>query len=80
VFVFANGWEILGRTKGAYRMKSGERKVESSVKLSIIFDGSRKQELLAMASRWAAELGQESILVRITNHQIHFVPPPAEEE
>jgi hypothetical protein len=80
VFVFANGWEILGRTKGAYRMKSGKKKVEQSVKISIIFDGSRKQELLAMVSRWAAELDQESILVRITDCEIHFVPPPAEEE
>jgi hypothetical protein len=61
-------------------MKSGKKKVETSVKVSIIFDGSRKQELLAMASRWAAELDQESILVRITDYEIHFVAPPAEEE
>jgi hypothetical protein len=61
-------------------MKSGKKKVEYSVKLSIIFDGSRKQELLAMVSRWAAKLGQESILVRINDYEIHFVPPPAKEE
>src|ERR1051326_6276006 len=80
VFVFANGWEILGRTKGAFRMKSGKKRVEQSVKVSIIIDASRKQELLAMVSRWAAELDQESILVRITDHEIHFVSPPAKEE
>jgi hypothetical protein len=75
IFAAFAGWTIEGTVKGAYRMQSGEKRVEDSLKVSIILDESRINELEAMVAQWCGELGQETMLLKITDYVVKFVPP-----
>ncbi|HMC88917.1 MAG TPA: hypothetical protein VKI17_05185 [Gemmataceae bacterium] len=59
VFIAFHGWTIEGTVKGAYRMRTGQKRVEDLLKLSIVLAESRIRELQAMVGKWCANLGQE---------------------
>jgi hypothetical protein len=80
IFAAFHGWTIEGAVRGAYRMRTGQKRVEALQKVSIVLDESQVPDLEAMIGRWAAELGQEAMLLRVTDHVIKFIPPRREEE
>jgi len=75
IYVAFHGWTIEGTVKGAYRMHSGEKCVEDSLKVSIVLEASQIGELEAMVNRWCARLKQETMLLKITDSTVKFVPP-----
>jgi hypothetical protein len=76
-----NGWTMEGKVKGAYRMRStGKKRVEELMKASLILDESQIPELEGLVARWCARLGQETMLLKITDTVIKFVPPRTAEE
>ncbi len=80
IFLSFHGWTIEGTVKGAYRMASGQRRVEDLQKLSIILDEIQLPELEEMVAEWAATLGQETILLKVTQSVAKFIPPRTEPE
>lgn len=80
IFAAFDGWTIEGTVKGAYRMRSGKKRVEDSLKVSIILDESQLDELEAMVAQWCSDLGQETMLFKITDYVVKFVPPRKEAE
>lgn len=80
IFERFQGWTIEGKVKGAYRMRTGRKRVEDLQKISIILQAARVPELEAMVARWGALLGQETMLLKLTDFLVKFVPPRAEEE
>jgi hypothetical protein len=63
---------------GAYPMASGEKRVEQSLKISIVLKEADISTLSRIASEWASELGQEAILIKFTDFQVIFAPPQRE--
>jgi len=61
-------------------MQSGEKRVDDSLKVSIILDESQIDELEAMVAQWCDDRGQETMLLKITNYVVKFVPPRKEAE
>jgi len=80
IFVAFHGWTDEGTVKGAYRMQTGQKRVEDLLKVSVILDDSQIPELEAMVARWCARLGQETMLLKITDFLIKFIPPQKEAE
>ena len=74
-----DGWTDDGIVKGAYRMKSRELKVESTLKISVILLQSQVSVLKSMVAGWAETLGQEAMLVKVMDFEVIFVPPQKEE-
>src|SRR5206468_1931892 len=75
VYTVFQGWTAEGIVKGAYRMRSGQKRVEDLLKLSVVLDESRVRELEAMVAKWCARLGQETMLLKIADYVIKFVRP-----
>ena len=69
------GWTIEGTVKGAYRRRSGEKRVEQLVRVSVALHQAELPELEKRVSGWAALLGQETMLLEVTDSQVRFVPP-----
>jgi hypothetical protein len=80
LFVAFHGWTIEGAVKGAYRMQTGRKRVEDLQKLSIILNESQLSELEVMVARWGASLGQETMLMKISDFVVKFIRPHTEEE
>jgi len=78
IYTAFHGWTEEGTVKGAYRMQSGQKCVEDLLKVSIVLDQSQVPELEAMVSAWCARLGQETMLLKIADYTIRFVPPRKE--
>jgi hypothetical protein len=75
-----HGWTTEGTVRGAYRMRSGQRRVEKLLKFSVILDEVRLPALEAMVAAWCAQLGQEGMLLKVTDATVRLVPPRGEEE
>src|SRR4051812_33387807 len=56
IFLLFEGWTHEGTVTGAYRMSSGEKRVEESMKLSIVLKAADIPTLEKMAGEWASEL------------------------
>lgn len=80
IYTAFHGWTEEGIVKGAYRMQTGQRQVENLLKVSVILDKSQIPELEAMVARWCARLGQETMLLKIADFVVKFVPPQGEAE
>jgi hypothetical protein len=78
LYVAFHGWTVEGTVKGAYRMQSGEKRVEDHLKLSVILNESQVADLEAMVARWARTLGQETMLLKVADSTVKFIPPPPE--
>lgn len=75
LYLAFHGWTIEGTVKGAYRMLTGQKRVEDLLKVSVILDKTQVPDLEAMVSRWGAQLGQEAMLLKIADWVIKFIPP-----
>ncbi len=73
-----HGWTIEGTIKGAYRMRTGQKRVEELQKVSIILAASQVPALEAMVARWCARLGQEAMPLEISDSTVKFIPPSPE--
>ncbi len=80
VYLAFQGWTIEGTVKGAYRMRSGEKRVEDHLKISIVLRETQLPELEGMVARWAAALGQETMLLKVGDPTVKFIPPTGQEE
>jgi hypothetical protein len=80
IFAAFHGWTIEGTVRGAYRMRTGQKRVEALQKVSIVLDESQVPDLEAMVGKWAAVLGQEAMLLKVSDHVIKFIPPRREAE
>jgi hypothetical protein len=80
LFEAFQGWTLEGTVRGAYRMQSGQKRVEALQKISVIVVESRIPELEMMISEWAATLGQETMLLKITDFRVKFIAPNPEEK
>jgi hypothetical protein len=78
IYVAFQGWTNEGTVKGAYRMRSGQKQVEDLLKVSIVLNQSQIPQLEGMVSAWCARLGQETMLLKIADYSIKFVPPQKE--
>ena len=76
IYLAFGGYTIEGTVTGAYKMRStGQKRVEDTLKLSVVLRVQEKNKLEAMASGWAFDFGQESILVTYTDFEVVFVGP-----
>lgn len=75
IFVSFHGWTIEGVVKGAYRMQTGERKVESLQRISVYLASAEIEALEKMVAKWAELLGQEAMLLEVADFEVKFVPP-----
>ncbi len=80
VYMAFHGWTIEGAVKGAYRMQTGQKRVEELQRLSIVLEESRIPELEAMIAEWGARLGQEAMLLKVSDFVVKFIPPRTEGE
>ena len=80
LFVAFHGWTLEGTVKGAYRMRTGEKRVEELQRIAVILDESQLPELEAIVGRWGARLGQETMLLKVADSIVKFVPPRPESE
>ena len=78
MFLAFDGWTIEGTVEGAYRMHSGEKCVEKLMKVSIILKESQARTLEKMVARWGAQLGQETMLLKMSDYIVKFIPPQTE--
>ena len=74
------GWTIEGEVRGAYRVKTGKKRVEKLVRLAVVLDKADVPSLRKMVAKWCSILGQETMLLEITDSVVEFVPPGLEEE
>ena len=76
MYLAFDGYTVEGTVNGAYKMTStGQKRVEDTLKISIVLKAGGKKRLETMAGEWASELGQESILVTYTDFVVVFVEP-----
>lgn len=80
IYLAFQGWTDEGTVKGAYRMQTGQKRVENLLKVVVVLDQSQIPELERMVSAWCARLGQETMLLKIADYTIKFVPPQKEVE
>ncbi len=80
MFTVFHGWTIEGEVKGAYRMETGEKRVEKLVRVAIVLERAELPILRRMVAKWCSLLGQETMLLEITGSSVEFVPPRFEED
>ena len=73
LYALCNGWTIEGEVEGAYRMESGEKKVEKLLKVAVVLDQSDFPELKKLVTGLADSLDQESMYLEQTNSVVEFV-------
>jgi hypothetical protein len=61
-------------------MRTGQKRVEDLLKVAVVLGESQVPELEAMVSGWCAKLGQETMLLKIADYVIKFVPPQTKAE
>jgi len=77
LFRLAGGHHVAGVGRGAYRMKSGQKKVDRSLEVWVAVEEEDEEALRDMVGEFAAILGQESIYLERVNSTVEFVPPKA---
>jgi hypothetical protein len=79
IYVAFAGWTDEGTVRGAYRMAgTGEKRVEECLKISIVLEEGQIPALEALIGTWCKRLGQEVILLKISDYTVKFIPPPPE--
>jgi hypothetical protein len=80
-YVAFSGWTLEGTVQGAYRMEAtGEKQVEYLQKLSVVLPESKISKLEAMIGRWAKMLGQETMLLKVSDFRVKFIEAQGREE
>jgi hypothetical protein len=78
LFRLGGGHHVAGVGKGAYRMKSGQKKVDRSLEVWVAVEEEDEAALKDMVAGFAALLGQESIYLERVNSTVELIPPKAE--
>jgi hypothetical protein len=61
-------------------MQTGQKRVEDLLKVSVVLAEAQIPELEGMVANWCARLGQETMLLKIADSVVKFVPPQTEAE
>jgi hypothetical protein len=80
LFRLAGGYHIAGIGKGAYRMKSGTKKVDRSLEVWVAVEEEDQAALRDMVAGFAVLLGQEAIYLEKVSSTVEFVLPKAGEK
>ena len=75
LFQLAGGYHIAGEGKGAYRMMSGDKKVDRSLEIWVVVEESDQEALKSMVAGFARLLGQESMYLERANSNVEFITP-----
>ena len=75
LFRLAGGYHIAGEGTGAYRMKSGRKKVDRSLEVWVAIDEEDEDALKEMVAGFAALLGQEAMYLERVSSNVDFIPP-----
>jgi hypothetical protein len=75
LFLLAGGYHIAGEGKGAYRMKSGKKKVDRTLQVWVAVEEKDQEALRGLVGEFAMLLGQESMYLEKINSTVEFIPP-----
>lgn len=73
-----DGHTVDGVCDGVYKMDDGSMASDRSLKVWVVVDPSRVDELRSLAGKCARVLKQESLYFEITEAEVEFVRPPPE--
>lgn len=75
LYLLAGGYHIGGTGKGAYRMKSDEKKVEDSLEVWVAVEEEDVVALESLVAEFAGLLGQETVYLERAGSEVKFIPP-----
>ena len=64
-FIAFGAWTLNGYFKGAWRMESGEKALDTSAVYTILLAPDRVEELEEILRRFKAQTNQESVLLKL---------------
>ena len=73
-----DGHTVDGVSKGTYKMQDGSMASDKSLKVWVVVDAERVDELKKLASQFAGILKQECLYFEVTQAEVEFIPPPPE--
>ncbi|NLY00793.1 MAG: hypothetical protein GXY83_32255 [Rhodopirellula sp.] len=73
-----DGHTVDGVCDGVYKMDDGAMASDRSLKVWVVVDPARVDELRSLAGKFARVLRQESLYFEITEAEVEFVRPPPE--
>ncbi len=76
IFKAFGGYTADGYCNGSYRMADGSLAQDKCLKVWIILEPQRVDELKEHARHFAAELKQECIYFEVTSSEVEFLRPP----
>jgi hypothetical protein len=75
IYVGFDGYASEGEVEGAYRMSTGDKRVERLWRIAIVLEEAELNKLRQMVAAWGGLLGQEAMCLEITDSRIEFVSP-----
>jgi hypothetical protein len=75
LFDFAGGYTVAGAAKGAYRMKSGQKQIDSSVQVWIVIEQTDAPQLRNLVADICRRLNQEVMYLERAGGDVEFIPP-----
>jgi hypothetical protein len=75
-----HGWTVEGVVEGAYRMQTGEKRVENLLRISVVLEPDDLPTLRKMVAGYCSLLGQELMYLEISDSIVEFIPPLAQGE
>jgi hypothetical protein len=77
LFILCDGYTVAGEVRGAYRMQTGAKQVDSSVEVWAAVAPDRIDELRRLVAGIGTMLGQETMYFERTGASVEFVAPEA---
>jgi len=77
LFILCDGYTVAGEVRGAYRMQTGAKQVDSSLEVWVAVDPDRLDELTRLVAGFGTLLGQETMYFERTGSSVEFVAPGA---
>jgi hypothetical protein len=75
VYETFGAYTIEGQALGAYRMSSGEKRVERLERFCIVVTEAELPTLRKMVARWGRMLGQETMYLETVDSHVEFLSP-----
>ena len=75
LFVLCDGYTVAGEVRGAYRMQTGAKQVDSSVEVWVAVGADQLDELRRLVAGFGTMLGQETMYFERTGASVEFVAP-----
>lgn len=73
-----DGHTFDGICEGTYKMRDGSMIKDKSLKVWVVVDAERVDELKELAAKFAAVLKQECLYFEVTAAEVEFIPPSHE--